>query len=367
MASIMVENLSKRFGNFVAVDDVSFRAEEGELVALLGPSGSGKSTILRMIAGLEIPDRGKTYLYGKDVTHTVSRKRKVGFVFQHYALFKHMTVEKNIGFGLEIMKKKKDFIKDKVEKLINLVNLNGYESHFPAQLSGGQRQRVALARALAPEPKIMLLDEPFGSLDAKIRENLANWIRDLHQKINVTSVFVTHDQNEAIKIADKIVAINRGKVDQIGTAKEVYEHPETKFVASFIGNTNVIVGKLHDHKLYIENMAGEIPTKSLKAPKNGSMVLLVRPEDILISKKKTRECPIKGTIKDIYYRGSAYEINILTGDIIINVVEEKNRFQKKKIANNATVYLGFVKYNIFNAPEGRKIIEEKLSQLGYLE
>lgn len=256
MVSIRVHELCKRFGNFVAVDNISFQAQEGELVALLGPSGSGKSTILRIIAGLEKPDKGETYLLGKDVTDISSRKRQVGFVFQHYALFKHMTVEKNIAFGLEILKKDKFSIKQKVKDLINLVNLKGYENHFPSQLSGGQRQRVALARALAPEPKIMLLDEPFGSLDAKVRDNLANWIRNLHNKINVTSIFVTHDQNEAIKIADKIVAINRGKVEQIGTAKEVYEYPKSKFVASFIGNTNVIVGRYENNKIIIEKMGG---------------------------------------------------------------------------------------------------------------
>lgn len=367
MVSIRVHELCKRFGNFVAVDNISFQAKEGELVALLGPSGSGKSTILRIIAGLEKPDKGETHLLGKDVTDISSRKRQVGFVFQHYALFKHMTVEKNIAFGLEILKKDKFIIKQKVKDLINLVNLKGYENHFPSQLSGGQRQRVALARALAPEPKIMLLDEPFGSLDAKVRDNLANWIRNLHDKINVTSIFVTHDQNEAIKIADKIVAINRGKVEQIGTAKEVYEYPKSKFVASFIGNTNVIVGKYENNKIIIEKMGGELNIQAIPPVRKGSIVLLVRPEDILLSSRKERKCPLLGDVREIYYQGSVYEIHIMVGNLNIKAYEEKNRFQDKKITKGQRIYVGFLKTKIFNAPEGSENIRQKLSQLGYLE
>ena len=367
MSSIIVKNLYKKFGEFVAVDNVSFEVKEGELVALLGPSCSGKSTILRIVAGLENPERGKIFLDTKDVTRMPIRKRHVGFVFQHYALFKHMTVGKNISFGLEILKKEKTFREKKVAELINLVNLKGYETHFPSQLSGGQRQRVALARALAPEPQIMLLDEPFGSLDAKVRENLAIWIRELHNKINVTSIFVTHDQNEAIKIADKIVVINRGKVEQIGTAKEIYEHPKSKFVASFIGNVNVISCYIRNQKLFIENNHSEINVSSTTHSENSCIVLLVRPEDIIISNKKTIKCPQKGTIRKINYRGSVYEITITLGSLKINATEKKNGFQKKKLKTGNSIFIGFHKYKIFDAPEGKKIIQEKLNQLGYLE
>ena len=223
--TIAVRNIAKHFGSFCAVDNVSFNVEEGELVALLGPSGSGKSTILRIIAGLETPDLGEVFITGRNVTELTAQQRKVGFVFQHYALFKHMTVEKNIAFGLEIQKRPKQEIAAKVSELINLVKLQGYEKHYPSQLSGGQRQRVALARTLATEPAVLLLDEPFGALDMKVRQNLAAWLKELHDKLHITSVFVTHDQSEAIEISDKIVVINRGRVEQMGNAHDVYEHP----------------------------------------------------------------------------------------------------------------------------------------------
>jgi sulfate transport system ATP-binding protein len=367
MVSIQVHQLSKHFGDFMAVDHVSFQAEEGELVALLGPSGSGKSTILRIIAGLENPDNGKTFLFGKDVSSMSSQKRRIGFVFQHYALFKHMTVEKNIAFGLEILRMEKTEISQKVSDLIHLVNLKGYERQYPSQLSGGQRQRVALARALAPEPKIMLLDEPFGSLDAKVRESLASWIRKLHKKINVTSIFVTHDQSEAIKIADKIVAINRGRVDQVGTPKDVYEHPKSKFVASFIGDTNVIIGNYSNNKIIIEKMAGELNIDTSPSLEKGSIVLLVRPEDILLSPLKNRKCPFSGNVHEIYYQGSIYEIHVQMGKLKLKAYEEKNRFQDKQLSKGQKVHVGFIKTKMFNAPEGSEIVRRKLKQLGYLE
>lgn len=365
VSRIQVENISKKFGDFVAVNNVSFDAKEGELVALLGPSGSGKSTILRIISGLEIPDRGQIFLDGQDVTHRLSRKRNVGFVFQHYALFKHMTVEKNIAFGLEIKKRKKDVIKEKVRELINLVNLNGYEKHFPSQLSGGQRQRVALARALAPEPKIVLLDEPFGSLDARVRENLAHWIRELHYKINLTSIFVTHDQSEAIRISDKIIAINRGSVEQIGTAQEVYEHPQSKFVASFIGNTNVISGVVKDGLFFLSEHHRKISIKLNKNTENGPIVLLIRPEDINIYEKENNS--INGIVNDIHYCGSFFQVDISIGDLIIKSIEEKNKFLKKNIKKGDKTGLQISHYKIFNAPEGPDTIREKLRQLGYIE
>lgn len=367
MSSITVKNLTKNFGEFVAIKNVNFIANEGELVTLLGPSGSGKSTILRIIAGLESPDTGQIFFGENNITQVPSRKRNIGFVFQHYALFKHMTVEKNIAFGLEIKKRKKCEIQNRVKELIYLVNLNGYENQYPHQLSGGQRQRVALARALAPEPAILLLDEPFGALDAKVRENLAVWLKNLHHKINLTSIFVTHDQNEAIKIADKIVAINRGQVEQIGTSKEIYENPESKFVASFIGKTNVISGTVNGNYFFIENLPKNHPIKLLKTVEDGPTVLLVRPEDIIISKKLKPDVPLSGYITEIKYCGGVFEINISLQDLKIKSTKEKNFLLNSGVKIGDDVNIGISHYKVFNTPEGHDKVHKKLSQLGYIE
>ncbi|MBW4470641.1 MAG: sulfate/molybdate ABC transporter ATP-binding protein [Stenomitos rutilans HA7619-LM2] len=237
---ITVDNVSKQFGNFKAVDEVSVEIKTGSLVALLGPSGSGKSTLLRLIAGLEKPDSGKILLTGKDATHASVQDRQVGFVFQHYALFKHLTIRQNIGFGLEIAKWKKNRIAERVNELLSLVQLHGLGDRYPSQLSGGQRQRVALARALAIEPNVLLLDEPFGALDAKVRKDLRSWLRHLHDEVNVTTVFVTHDQEEAMEVSDELVVMNHGKVEQVGSPAEIYDHPTTPFVMGFIGPVNVL-------------------------------------------------------------------------------------------------------------------------------
>ncbi|MBF2066389.1 MAG: sulfate/molybdate ABC transporter ATP-binding protein [Calothrix sp. C42_A2020_038] len=237
---IVVENVSKQFGSFKAVDNVSLEIESGSLVALLGPSGSGKSTLLRLISGLELPDSGRILLTGKDATYQSVQERNIGFVFQHYALFKHLTVRQNIAFGLEIRKTPKSRIKNRVEELLELVQLTGLGNRYPSQLSGGQRQRVALARALAVEPEVLLLDEPFGALDAKVRKDLRAWLRRLHDEVHVTTVFVTHDQEEAMEVSDKVVVMNKGRVEQIGTPAEIYDHPASAFVMSFIGPVNVL-------------------------------------------------------------------------------------------------------------------------------
>jgi sulfate transport system ATP-binding protein len=237
---ILVENVSKQFGSFKAVDQVSLEIKSGSLVALLGPSGSGKSTLLRLISGLELPDRGKIFLTGKDATYQSVQERNIGFVFQHYALFKHRTVRQNIAFGLEIRKAPQKKIQARVEQLLDLVQLNGLGERYPSQLSGGQRQRVALARALAVEPEVLLLDEPFGALDAKVRKDLRAWLRRLHDEVHVTTVFVTHDQEEAMEVADEIVVMNKGRVEQVGTPEQIYDHPASAFVMSFIGPVNVL-------------------------------------------------------------------------------------------------------------------------------
>jgi sulfate transport system ATP-binding protein len=239
---IVVRNLSKRFGTFQAVENVSFEVPAGQLVALLGPSGSGKSTILRIIAGLEPADTGDVELTGEDATHLPAQERGVGFVFQHYALFRHMTIRQNVAFGLEVQKPRLSGreIRARVDELLELVQLMGYAGRYPSQLSGGQRQRVALARALAPRPKVLLLDEPFGALDSRVRDELRTWLRRLHDEVHVTSLFVTHDQQEAFEVADQIVVLNKGKVEQMGPPQQLYEHPQTPFVTEFLGSVNVL-------------------------------------------------------------------------------------------------------------------------------
>ncbi len=247
--SIEIENISKQFGSFTALKDVNLSIPSGELVALLGPSGSGKTTLLRIIAGLEHGDSGRILFNGEDTTKRHVRERQVGFVFQHYALFKHMTVLDNVAFGLNVRPRgarpSKAEIREKVMELLRLVQLEGLAHRYPAQLSGGQRQRIALARALAVEPQVLLLDEPFGALDAQVRAELRRWLRRLHDEIHVTSVFVTHDQEEALEVADRIVVMNQGIIEQAGTPDQVYEHPANPFVLNFLGNVNLFHGRLH--------------------------------------------------------------------------------------------------------------------------
>jgi sulfate transport system ATP-binding protein len=236
--AIEVRNVTKRFGAFTALDDVCIRVSDGALTALLGPSGSGKSTLLRIVAGLEAPDAGSVTLDGHDVTRTPARDRGVGFVFQHYAPFKHMTVQGNVAFGLTVRKRPKAEIRDRVRELLGLVRLDGLAERYPSQLSGGQLQRMALARALAVQPQVLLLDEPFGALDAKVREELREWLRRLHEEIHVTTIFVTHDQEEAMEVAEQIVVMNAGRIEQAGTPRELYESPRNEFVMSFVGPVN---------------------------------------------------------------------------------------------------------------------------------
>jgi sulfate/thiosulfate transport system ATP-binding protein len=240
--SIELTGITKRFGSFVAVDDVNLTVDTGELLALLGPSGSGKTSLLRIIAGLEAPDTGSVAFHGEDATDTHVRERNVGFVFQHYALFGHMTIFENVAFGLRVRPRRQRLpeaaIRKRVQRLLELVQLDFLADRFPHQLSGGQRQRIALARALAVEPRVLLLDEPFGALDARVRQELRRWLRRLHDEVHVTSVFVTHDQEEALEVADRVVVMNHGRIEQVGSPDEVYEHPATPFVLEFLGQVN---------------------------------------------------------------------------------------------------------------------------------
>jgi len=368
MSGIQVENLHKAFNNFKAVDGVTFTVNEGELAVLLGPSGSGKSTILRIIAGLERPDTGSILLTGEDVTFHRTQKRNIGFVFQHYALFKHMTVWDNIAFGMRVRKREESVIHQKVSELIDLVKLTGYEKRYPSQLSGGQRQRVALARALAPEPSILLLDEPFGALDAKVRENLADWLCSLHRQIAITTILVTHDQKEAIEIADKIIVVNRGRIEQIGSPREVYENPQTKFVASFIGQTNVLSTVVRNGQLFLGETL--IPHQGQTLPADSEMiVLLARPEDISVHKDSCQEKgELQGVIHHIHYRGNIYDMDIQVGGNMIKTCIGKEEFQKQNLSQGDSVYLCFRDLTFFNAPEGGESeIRKQLAQLGYIE
>ncbi len=280
--SIEIRNVSKQFGDFHALRDVSLDIESGELIALLGPSGCGKTTLLRIIAGLESADAGSILFAGEDTTDVHVRERQVGFVFQHYALFRHMTVFENVAFGLRVkprnQRPSETQIKQKVHDLLGLVQLDWLADRFPSQLSGGQRQRIALARALAVEPKVLLLDEPFGALDAKVRKELRRWLRRLHDELHVTSIFVTHDQEEALEVADRVVLMNSGKVEQVGSPQEVWDHPASPFVYGFLGDVNLFHGRAHEGEVHLEGMQLNSPEHA--DAQNAKAFAYVRPHDL---------------------------------------------------------------------------------------
>lgn len=322
---IVVENVTKQFGNFYAVDQVSLEIKSGSLVALLGPSGSGKSTLLRLIAGLEIPDSGKIWLTGQDATYQRVQDRNIGFVFQHYALFKHLTVRKNIAFGLEIRKVPPKRIKARVEELLELVQLKGLGDRYPSQLSGGQRQRVALARALAVEPKVLLLDEPFGALDAKVRKDLRDWLRRLHDEVHVTTVFVTHDQEEAMEVADEIVIMNKGRVEQIGKPSEIYDHPATPFVMSFIGPVNIL------------------PSTSRIFQDNGfdstQPSIFLRPHDVVIQ-TTPNGTTVPARVSRLIHLGWEIQAELILDDgQVLKAYLPRERFEQLKIEPQQRVYV----------------------------
>lgn len=281
--SIQVRNIHKQFGSFVALGDVSLDFPTGELVALLGPSGCGKTTLLRIIAGLEQPDSGSVVLEGRDASTTHVRDRQVGFVFQHYALFRHMTVFDNVAFGLRVKTRAErpsaETIRHRVKELLELVQLDWLADRFPAQLSGGQRQRIALARALAVEPRVLLLDEPFGALDAKVRKELRRWLRRLHDELHITSIFVTHDQEEALEVADRVVLMNHGAVEQQGSPEEVWNAPATPFVYGFLGSVNRFHGRAGQDGLHIDEQHVAHPTEGLIAP-GAEVIAFARPHEL---------------------------------------------------------------------------------------
>ena len=280
--SIEIRNVSKKFGEFHALRDVSLDVNSGELMALLGPSGCGKTTLLRIIAGLETADAGSILFAGEDTTDVHVRERQVGFVFQHYALLRHMTVFENVAFGLRVKPRRQRpdeaRIKAKVHELLGLVQLDWLADRFPSQLSGGQRQRIALARALAVEPKVLLLDEPFGALDAKVRKELRRWLRRMHDELHVTSIFVTHDQEEALEVADRVVLMNAGRIEQIGSPQEVWDHPASPFVYGFLGDVNLFHGRAHEGEVHLEGMQLQAPEHA--GAQNAKAFAYVRPHDL---------------------------------------------------------------------------------------
>ena len=282
--TIRIENLGKRFGDFTALDDISLDVRQGELLALLGPSGSGKTTLLRVIAGLEHADSGRVLLAGEDASQASVQARQVGFVFQHYALFRHMNVRENIAFGLRVRRGDARWpdarIRERVSELLSLVQLDGLETRFPSQLSGGQRQRVALARALAIEPRVLLLDEPFGALDAQVRRDLRRWLREIHDRTGLTTVFVTHDQEEALELADRVAILNRGRIEQLGSPAETYDQPASPFVYSFVGAVNRLAGEWRGGRLHVAGI--DVPTMAGPTGE-GEVELFVRPEHLQLT------------------------------------------------------------------------------------
>jgi sulfate transport system ATP-binding protein len=310
---IEVQDLSKRYGSFQAVKDVSFEVGAGQLVALLGPSGSGKSTILRIIAGLESADTGSVVLTGEDATRLPVQERGVGFVFQHYALFRHMTVRDNIAFGLKVRKLPKGEIKARVAELLDLVQLTGYAGRYPSQLSGGQRQRVALARALAPRPKVLLLDEPFGALDAKVRDELRAWIRKLHDEVHVTSLFVTHDQREAFEVADQIIVLNEGRVQQAGPPQDLYERPANPFVAQFLGQVNIL--PLETIQLASGSTGdGRFPFPIPDLGSRRDAQIYVRPHDLEVSRRRNGRPCWGARVERVTPLGGVLRLELSIGD-----------------------------------------------------
>lgn len=324
---VELKDINKTFGNYKASDHVSFGIEKGKLIGLLGPSGSGKTTILRMIAGLEHPDSGEILINGNVVNDVPASERGIGFVFQNYALFRYMTVYDNIAFGLKVQKADKKLIKERVTELIGLIGLTGLEKRYPSQLSGGQRQRVAFARALAPNPQLLLLDEPFAAIDAKIRKELRSWLKEMIEKLGITSIFVTHDQDEAIEVADEIIITNRGRIEQKGTPLEVYQNPETAFTAGFFGETTVV--KDYQQFRHFE-------------PVPGAEEAVVRPEFVKVTKKnevqKYKSSATEAVVDRVAFRGNSLELRVRAGDTFLTAKRDLDE-QPVRIGEKVDVFV----------------------------
>ncbi len=357
--SIRIENVCKRFNDFVALDHVDLTIEPGELVALLGPSGSGKTTLLRVIAGLEVPDQGRIFFDAEDATDKDVRERAVGFVFQHYALFRHMTVFENVAFGLRVKPKKSRpsdaVIREKVHGLLELVQLDWLGDRYPHQLSGGQRQRIALARALAIEPKVLLLDEPFGALDAKVRKDLRRWLRRLHDEIQLTSVFVTHDQEEALEVSDRVVLFDHGRIEQIGVPDEVYDHPATSFVYGFLGHANQLQSR-------VQHGVAIIGRSRLPAPEHAGVVdatgtAYIRPHDLdIVDDASTAAFSAK--VEHVVKLGSTVRLELSdTADgKALEVELPREQFDERDVAVGSIVHLAARRARVFiDAPAAKEV------------
>jgi sulfate transport system ATP-binding protein len=341
--SIQVDQVTKRFGTFTVLNDVSLHVQEGELVALLGPSGCGKTTLLRILAGLERPDQGRIFLQGTEVTDQRISERRVGFVFQHYALFRHMTVADNVAFGLTVLPRaqrpSETRIQEKVHELLGLVQLQAMADRYPSQLSGGQRQRVALARALAVEPKLLLLDEPFGALDAKVRKELRRWLRRLHDELHITGILVTHDQEEALEVADRVVVMHQGRIEQVGTPDEVYEQPANPFVYRFLGDVNVFHGRISEDQAEQGRSEGRPGEASDRADERE--VTFVRPHDLELSRSRTNDDQVQATVRSMLTAGSRVRIELIVKGSaqIIEVELTKERFRELSFREGEVVFV----------------------------
>ena len=340
---IRIDGITKRFGSFTALRGVSLDVRSGELVALLGPSGSGKTSLLRVISGLEVPEAGRVFLDERDATETSLRDRNVGFVFQHYALFRHLTVFENVAFGLRVRARSERpaeaAIRQRVGRLLELVQLEAYADRLPSQLSGGQRQRVALARALAVEPKVLLLDEPFGSLDAKVRKELRRWLRRLHDDLHVTSVFVTHDQEEALELADRVVIMNQGRIEQVGTPDEVYQRPASPFVFQFLGDVNLFHARVEGTTLRLAGSAIDLPEGQQPS---GQARVFVRPHLLTISHTPRGRDEFPARVVRINAAGPLVRVDLVSAHgepVRVEVTQE--RYQQLQLQRDAEVFVGF--------------------------
>jgi sulfate transport system ATP-binding protein len=346
--SIELKNVSKRFGDVAAVNNVSFSVNEGELMALLGPSGGGKTTVLRMIAGLEVPTEGDIFIRGKRVNEVKVQKRNIGFVFQNYALFNTMNVFKNIAFGLKIKKWKAREIEARVTELLELLELSGYEKRFPHQLSGGQRQRVAIARALAPKPDVLLLDEPFGAVDAQIRQELRQWLVHLHHDLNVTTIFVTHDQEEAMEVSDRIVIFSKGNLEQIGSPREVYEQPANEFVARFIGVMNVLELRVENGMSRLNEL--EFPSHGL--PNGQSLRVGFRPYAVQIS-PELGAYQYQAVLRHTYFLGIMLRLELeLPSGLILRSRMTKEEYSKLNLRDGMRVSFQIRNYRVLGSGDG---------------
>jgi sulfate transport system ATP-binding protein len=355
--AITAKSVTKRFGHFVALDNVSLEVPGGALVALLGPSGSGKTTLLRIIAGLEAPDGGAVLYQGEDVTNLSARERNVGFVFQHYALFRHMNVFENIAFGLRVRHWPEAKVRERVRELLQLIRLDGYERRAPSELSGGQRQRVALARALAVQPKVLLLDEPFGALDAKVRQELRQWLRRLHDEIHMTSLFVTHDQEEAFEVADHVVVMRGGRVEQKGTPLEVFEHPANAFVMDFLGHVNTFPGRVENGVFHsaVENVDGavlgslEVAYPDYPHEESRPATVYVRPHELEIHTEANGPSRLRARVLHVNPTGPVARVQLVAADsgAEISVDISPARYAQLGLTPGDTVYVSPRRVRIF--------------------